>query len=127
MIAIGTIRWVAGLAVVSLLAQGCAAWRPVYRTTPAQYLTEHHPKRARFTLADSAIVLSRPRAAGDSIAGFQEVGDSLGARRTIAASDVRALAIRGPSPWPMWVAGGASVALLVALLTYPRGDFHTNP
>jgi hypothetical protein len=109
------------------LTQGCAAWREVDRTTPTQYLAEHHPKRIRLTLPDSSLVLRSPVAAADSIRGIEEKGDTLGGQLTLPESQVRALAVRGPSPWPMWVAGGACVAFLVAVLTYPRGGFRTNP
>jgi hypothetical protein len=106
---------VALLVAVSLLTQGCAAWREVHRTTPTRYLAEHHPKRIRVTLPDSSLVLRSPAAAADSIRGIEEKGDTLGGQLTLPESQIRALAIRGPSPWPMRVAAGASAALVIAI------------
>jgi len=99
-----------------LLAQGCASWREVRRVTPSEYLTEHHPKRARFTLAESTVVLRSPRASADSVVGIEEWNGAPGERRSLPESGIRGLAVRGPSTWPMWIAAGASAALLVAVL-----------
>lgn len=122
-----TLRPLVALLCVSLLAPGCAAWREVRRTTPTQYLTEHHPKRVRLTLQDSSLVLRNPRASADSIAGIPERDEVVGMPLSIPESQVRALAIRGPSTWPMWVAGGTAAALVVMLIAQGPKGIKTNP
>ncbi len=63
-------RVAACLALVAVLAPGCASWHSIGKETPAAYVAHEKPDVVRFSVGDSSLVLSRPAVRGDSVIGL---------------------------------------------------------
>jgi hypothetical protein len=76
--------------LICLATVACHTWQP-QRTDPVQYLTTHHPQRARFTTtAHHQLVLVSPTPVGDSIRGI----DPTGQPRALAAESLTRFELR---------------------------------
>lgn len=100
------------LAVLVWFVPACTTWQVQQGITPQQLIAARKPEAVRVTLPDSSqIILHKPLIAGDSVAGFVHGRDS-----SIAASDVRQVAIRKVSGGRTAGAAVVSLGLLGALI-----------
>ncbi len=91
-------------AVLVSFLPACTVWQVQQGITPQQLIAARQPGKIRVTLPDSSqIVLHEPTIAGDSVAGVVHGRDS-----SVAASDVKQLAIRK-------VSGGRTFGAVVGL------------
>ena len=92
------------LALLLWYVPACTTWQVQQGITPQQLIAARQPDAVRVTLPDSSqIVLHEPTIAGDSVAGIVHGRDS-----SVAASDVKQLAIRK-------VSGGRTFGAVVGL------------
>ena len=86
-----------GLLLLVLHLQACISWQPV-TVTPREFIEEDQPSTVRVTRLDgTALLMSSPRIANDSIFSECQPGDGSCTIRTgsLSLDDVSALEVRG--------------------------------
>jgi hypothetical protein len=120
-------RVTACLALLAVLAPGCASWHSIGKETPAVYVARERPDVVRFSVGDSSLVLSRPDVRGDSVIGLCK---SVHPHRWagVRGDQIREMEIhsargttRGKIVAATIVASGVAIAVLAALSSRSKG------